>query len=282
MAPPVTWDSTTTTTSARAAMIRLRAGKHQGAGGLPKGYSLSNRPRSATARQSRAVVTRVDAIEPGADNADRRGPVNGQHTRMGRSVDPQRETGHHRHPRIGQIAAHGVGHVDPVAAGVTGADDGRTAAGEMVGIAAPEQHRRRVVVGLEDGREGGGPEHRHPHAGSPMGRPDLGGIDAIGGSRPATQDDPRVAGADHQVRADGAVADRGPRPFGAVRRDHRPQPRRLDAGKRGQCDDEGFAREGHLSWPDARRGRWARCAGAARRPRARPRAGRRPRPGRRW
>ena len=54
--PPRPWHSTTTTTSARAAMMRLRAGKTRGRGGVPSAASDSTAPRRATSCQSAALA----------------------------------------------------------------------------------------------------------------------------------------------------------------------------------------------------------------------------------
>ena len=47
--PPRWWDSTTSTTSARPAMIRLRAGNRHGSGDVPRGASLRMAPWSRPA-----------------------------------------------------------------------------------------------------------------------------------------------------------------------------------------------------------------------------------------
>jgi hypothetical protein len=50
--PPFSADSTTTTTSAKAAMTRLRTGNLHGSGLAPIGASLSSRPAPATSSHS--------------------------------------------------------------------------------------------------------------------------------------------------------------------------------------------------------------------------------------
>ena len=54
--PPRSRLSTTTSTSLRAARIRLRRGKRNASGAVPGGHSESSTPRSQTSSQSAALT----------------------------------------------------------------------------------------------------------------------------------------------------------------------------------------------------------------------------------
>ena len=137
-------------------MRRLRAGKRHAAAGAPSGYSLSTTPRPGDLAPQRAVRAGVDAVEPAADHARSGGaPSAASAPAWAAPSMPRARPETTRDAGSAESAAPElVGHVEAVAGGPAGADDGDPGPGEVVEVARPEQDRRRVVVGRERRREG--------------------------------------------------------------------------------------------------------------------------------
>ena len=87
-APERSAASTTTVIAASAAMIRLRAGKHQRHGGVPGGSSETTAPARHPAVE-RALCRRVGPLGGPGEHGHRR-PAGVQRARVGGGVDPER------------------------------------------------------------------------------------------------------------------------------------------------------------------------------------------------
>ena len=129
--PPLTWDSTTTTSSARPAMRRLRAGNRHRRGDAPSGASLHTTPVSRTRRHKRPIPRRVGTIDAGAHHPDRwrRRPLASAPAWAAASMPAARPDTTDT-PGAGEHATQLVRDVDAIAGAVAGTDDRRGASRE--------------------------------------------------------------------------------------------------------------------------------------------------------
>ncbi len=120
--PDRTPASTTTTTSARPAISRLRAGKVQRRARIPGGNSETTAPRGDDAVVQRPPRRGIGAVGPGAEDGDR-AAVGLERAGVGGGVDPERQPGDHRDPGGRQPAPERAGDLEPVGRSAAGADD---------------------------------------------------------------------------------------------------------------------------------------------------------------
>ena len=163
----VAW--TTTVAALSAAMMRLRATKHQRWASAPGGISEITAPRLATAAWSRHPRRGYGDVGAGGEHGDR---LAGRLERsfVGGRVDPEREPGDHRHARGREPAAQRPGDLEAIGRGAAGSHDGDRVV--VVGE-GPEDvdHRGRVGEVAQPGRVGvaaaadrGQPRGRGPFA----------------------------------------------------------------------------------------------------------------------
>ena len=131
-------------------MIRLRAGKrHRSAPRAERRLAEQHAGRRHLVPQL-PVRPRVDDVEPGAHDPDRRRRRRRRARRGGRRRRCRAaRPGHDRDAGRGELGAEPAGDVPAVAAAPAGADDGHPRPGEHVGTAPGEQHRRRLGVAGE-------------------------------------------------------------------------------------------------------------------------------------
>ena len=154
--PPAACDSTTTTRCDSAAMIRLRAGNRHASGRAPSGASLRSTPAVAHALPQVAVLGRVHDVEPAADHADRTA-ARLEHAAVRGAVDAERQAGHHRDARVGELAAELAREPGAGAGAAAGADDrhahvGRARRGRPGRTAPPGARDRRAARPGSGGR----------------------------------------------------------------------------------------------------------------------------------
>ena len=139
----VAW--TTTVAAPSAAMIRLRATKHQRCA-LGARAASRRSPRRAR-RPPRAAASRAPGRRRARSPASTPIVLPGRLERAGvrRRVDPEREAGDDRHARRRQPAAERARDLEPVRRRAPGADDGDAVlVAERARVAEHVQHRRRV------------------------------------------------------------------------------------------------------------------------------------------
>ena len=131
---------TTTVAAPSAAMIRLRATKHQRCACAPGGSSEITAPRAATAACSRQPRAGYGTCALAGEHADRP-PGRLERAGVRRRVDPEREAGDDRHARRGQPAPERARDLEPVRRRPPRADD-RDA---VLVAAAPPGRRARAA-----------------------------------------------------------------------------------------------------------------------------------------
>ena len=94
------------------------------------------------------MLGRVDDIEAAADHADR-APARLEHATVRGAVDAEREPGHHRDARVGELATELAREPGAGAGAAAGADDRHAHVGQRAEIALGEQHGRAFGIGSQ-------------------------------------------------------------------------------------------------------------------------------------
>ena len=160
--------STTTTASARAATIRLRAGKRQGAAGCARPVLGHDEvARVEHARREGRVPTRRRVVDPAAEHGDGRS-ADLQRPLVCGGVDAEGEAAHHDRTAPRERTAERACEREGGRTGPPGTDD-RDHRAAREGIehgrdgAAREQHRRRIVEVAETPWGAGAARGDHVH-----------------------------------------------------------------------------------------------------------------------
>ncbi len=143
-APPLRVASTTTTASAKPAMMRLRTGNASRRGADAVAELADEQSRVAHAVEQCAMATRVHDVEAGAEHTDHRS-AGLERALVRGGVDADGEPTHHRDVSPGEDRTQFACVGEPVRRGGAGPHHGHAPAGERVGcIAFGEQHRGSI------------------------------------------------------------------------------------------------------------------------------------------
>ncbi len=151
--------------------MRLRMGNVRLSGAVPRASSLIRQPPALhDLRRQRVVLRRIHLVQPTAEHGPRHA-LRRQRAEMRRGVDPARETGDHRHARVGNLVAELLRRLQAVMARLARADDSHAARATSRNRALDIEHQRRVIdfaqarrillVGLRDDLQ---PQFRCPLA----------------------------------------------------------------------------------------------------------------------
>ena len=202
------------------------------------------------------VAARVDDVEAGGHDADRRRPTAVDGAAMGGSVDARRQPADHRHAGRGQLGAEPVGDVPPVARAPARADHGRCGANAEVGrIAQDIEHAWRVGVVDERGRPRGVAGQQHGDAGVDVACQFGVRVDTAGGVAPAPKQliDPqplRARGGERGVGDEAPARDLVPHIVGIGASQKEAESGRADLGQPAEGDHRGplVARHDAYRW----------------------------------